>query len=506
MARSAAVIKPSGIAPFIIASMIRRTAIMAICDSNGDQATNTGHNIGMRQGASYALGCYGTGVLPCNGGAGYQAGVLQARSGGSNGLTNAPSEFSALSFPASSPAPCTFEWFDAGWAGNNGSHQMPVEMLHPMDLNRGLRLHLRLWRPASGGITTLNPCVIATNSNYGQGIAGVIYPGASAPIALPPVPANGITDFSWSIPAGSLVDYADPTSPLGDGGGFSFRFQRYLGPDIAGQFGAMYEQLEDSELYRGIQWSKFYVKGGAPSLDCAIDVCNVFTDAMLAEWFRAHAVVQVDANRNPLPPIMLVHLLMAGNDAGNAAASCTYRRGAGFGGGVTSGNALGNTAQGIENNQQAIINRLRDVWVNTCGYSEDNLYFLLGCNHPQPPATAQFTFVRTLAVQAWAAMCEKNQNVSCVDGYKLHTHETFDFRHPASTWQAANPYIVLNTSPLYREPGIDNAHLQHLGYLHWGQITWRAIMDSALDQNATNPAVKMRVVNTLDGRTLIDRR
>lgn len=505
MARRAAVIKPSGIAPFIIASLVRRTAVASICDSNGEQANITGHNLGMRLGACQMLGCYGSGVMPASGAGGYGSGVMQIRVAGENGIAGSPVAFSSRSFPAGSDGPSAGEWFASGWTGGNTSHQFICEILHPMDLNRGLRFHARIWRPQSGGITSLNPCVIATNSNYGQGVAGVIHPAASTPIALPTVPTNGITDFSWAISESQLVDYTNPITPLGDGGGYSFRLQRFGGADIAGEVGILYEQIEDDGQYNGIQWSKMYTKGGFPSLAPATDFCNAFTDAMIAEWFLVHAVTQVDSSRRAVPPMMLIHLLEAGNDANDAASSCVYKRGTGFGNASVSGNSAGNTKQGIKNNQQAIINRLRDVWVNVCGYDESDLYFLLGCYHPQT-VNPQYTFVRTTAVDAWTEMCNENENVSCVDGYKLHTNETFAFRHPSAIYQATTPFIATSTIPLYREPATDEAHLQDLGYRHWGQTVWRAIFDSTLDQNATNPTLRMRVVSSLSGRTLIDRR
>jgi len=472
---SAAVMNAAAIAPFIIASFTRRTAIACITDSNGDQINLTGHNDGMRRAASFMLGgCYGSGVMPAFGLAGYQTGMLDCIIAGVNGLAGAPAEFTDLAFPTGHGAPEESDWMATGWPGNSASGAIRIKSNHPMDVNRGLELHSRIYRPAVGGATTLNPTVIP----YESGVGTILYPSSSTPIALETRPADGITNFKWTIPAGALVNYADPQTPLGTGGGWGFREQRWTGADITGALGITYRQLVDPTKLNGVQWSKMITFGGAPTKTPASSLCQSFKDSQIAEWFRAHAVTQVDAAGNALPPMMLVQIVEGGNDAGDVTSSITYRRGAGQGGAVVTGNPVGNTKVGIKNNHQAIINRMRDVWVNTCGYAEKNLFFLLGCYHPQPPTGTQYTFVRTLAVDGWRELTQENENVCAVDGYQLATHEDFSFAHAIKS--TVSPWTADSTVTFHRAVGVDNAHLNQPGYQHWGLLVWSTLLESVM--------------------------
>jgi hypothetical protein len=479
MARqNSAVIKAAAIAPFIVASLTRRTAIGIITDSNGDQLQLTGHNDGMRRAWSYALGCYGSGVFPANGLGGYQSGVLDGSTGGVNGMTSAPQAFIDLCIPTGHGGPESGDWFPAGWSAGSTGGSLAISAAHPMDINRGLELHTRMWRPSSGFSTTLNPSII----QYGAGVGTVLWPSSNVPIALPTPPANGITDFKWTIPAGSLVNFADPNNPSGTGGGYAFREQRWNGAggtDIAGQIGLMYRTLVDSEAFTGVQWSKLITFGGAPTKTPALSLCQSITDRQTAEWFRAHAVTQVDSTGRQLNPIMLIQIIEGGNDAGDGTSSITFRRGAGLGGAVVTGNPLGNTRVGLKNNHQAIINRMRDIWVNTCGYREEDLFFLVGCYHPQVPAVSQYTFVRTLAADAYRDLTEENENVAAVNGYMLATHEEFTYAHQILT--TVTPFTAASSITWHREANVDTAHLNQTGYRQWGQVVVGAIMRAMWD-------------------------
>lgn len=475
MRAPAAVMNAAAIAPFVIASFTRRTAIACITDSNGDQINLTGHNDGMRRAACFMLGgCYGSGVMPAFGLAGYQTGMLNATISGVNGLAGAPSEFTDLAFPTGHGAPEESDWMATGWPGNSTSGAIRISSIHPMDINRGLELHTRIYRPAAGGATTLNPCVIPFES----GVGTILWPGSSTPIALEARPADGITNFKWSIPVGTLVNYADPNTPLGTGGGFGFREQRWTAADITGALGITYRQVVDASKFNGVQWSKLITFGGAPTKTPASSLCQSFKDSQIAEWFRTHAVTQVDAAGRQLPPMMLIQIIEGGNDAGDATSSITYRRGAGLGGAIVTGNPAGNTKVGIKNNHQAIINRMRDVWVSVCGYDERNLFFLLGCYHPQPPTGTQYTFVRTTAVDGWRELTQENDNVCAVDGYQLHTHEDFSFAHAIKT--TVTPWTADSTVTFHRAVGSDNAHLNQPAYQHWGLLVWSTLLESIL--------------------------
>lgn len=500
--RTSAVIKAAGIAPFIIAAMTRRTAIASITDSNGDQVSVTGHNQGMRRAASYMLGCWGSGVFPGRGQAGYESGLLEATGSGITGLTGAPAGFSDLCFNGATGGPETGDWFAAGWPGNSASGAMGVFSSHPMDTHRALKCHTRLWRPADGFAVSLNP-----NLWSGAGVGSVVYPGINLPAPLPEVPADGITDFEFDVPAGALVNFADPNNPAGNGASIGYREQRFGAADITGAFGILYRQIEDAQMFRGIAWSRFVGIGGQSARMPATNLCNVYGDKAICEWFRTHAVTQVDSGRRRIPPMMLIQIIEGGNDAQDTTSSVVYRRGGGFGSATTTGNALSNTKQGFKNNIQAIINRLRDVWVNQCGYSEDNLFFLLGPYHPQPPTTPQYSFTRTTVVDAYVELCNENANCTAMDGYRLDTHETFSA--PLLYEPLSGNRNTPVTDTYYRAPTgdpVDVAHLNENGYRNFGLNAWRTLMDAIWDLSIATPALQVNIKARESGVTLLDRR
>ena len=497
MPRSDAMMNAAAIAGFVVASLTRRTAIGFIGDSNSAQISFTGHNDGMRRAASFMLGCYGSGLFPGYAGGEYNAGLLDASCTGINGLTGAPAAVSNLSFAATFGGPEGADYISA-WPANSTSGAVVISSAHPMHVWGKLEFHSRIWRPAASYATFLDPSIFRADG----GVGTLLHPSASTPIALGAPPADGITNFKWTLPAGTLADMSNPATPLGNGSGFSFREQRWSGTNFDGALAVLYRQVIDAEKFTGIQWSKFMTNGGQPCRYPATVLCNSATDLQIAEYFRAHAVTQVDAAGKQLPPIMLIHICHGGNDAGDVTSSITYRRGAGFGGAVTTGLPLGNTKQGTKNNFNAIINRLRDVWVTTCGYDERNLYFLLGAYQPQPNTVSQFTYTRTIASAAWLELTQEQANVAAIDGYKIDTHTTFSYAHPYTT--TTTPFIAAASVPWYRDPVNDIAHMNQPGYHHWGNTIWGMIVQSVFG-GLVDGSTLTGTIRDSRGRTLLQR-
>lgn len=498
MARSSAVIRPQGVARFVASSLfMRRTACGIIGDSNVAQATLTGHADGMRRGASWTLGCYGTGVSPAAPTVGdYQSGVLETDCAGAVGMTGAPSEFSNLCFTGGLGGPEAGDYFASGWPAASTLGFLKIKSTHPMDINRSIEFHTRLWRPADGGADQFAPSIIV------GGVGSVLYPASAETADLPPRSASGVDNFVYTVPEGALVNYANPADPLGTGAEFGYREQRWSGAggsDIPGTFGLLYRQAVDPGMHRGVIYSRLTGNGGVSTRVPAANLCNTYRDEAIAEWFRAHADVQLDRFRNRLAPMMMIQIIEGGNDAGDATSSVVFRRGAARGSATTSGNPASNTRAGFRNNLQSIINRLLTVWTQVCGYDERDLFFLLGPYHAQPTGT-QFTFFNDVGLLALQDVVNNNENCTFIDGYRLKTHEEFNTAHSYST--TASPYTAVVTVPWHRAPGSDNAHLNQVGYRDFGLIGFAALRDACLDMVSATPVIRGEISLVQGGASL----
>jgi hypothetical protein len=121
------------------------------------------------------------------------------------------------------------------------------------------------------------------------------------------------------------------------------------------------------------------------------------------------------------------------------------------------------------------------VWVTTCGFSESNLYFLLGGSHPMPSG-AQRTMLETTMPEAIADIVADpayRARVSGIDGFKIRVPD-----HLLATWSSTShseadedsndTYVMARTERDYRSddsggsPVLGPAHLNERGYIDWG--------------------------------------
>jgi hypothetical protein len=464
-----AVINPTAAGACIRKMRRRRGDILLISDSNAKRNLVSGHAQGMSRAWATALGCWGTAITGAAGVSnswGSEAGDVAAGSAvgpASDGdYSAAPAGFQAALLPYS-PAygPVAADYL-TNWAGASTAGGYSVRSQHPMRLTGPLRYAASVYIPASGAAASVNP------SAYTGGT--IIHPGASDLKALPG--AEGFHTFTWNF---------EPASDPADGTGIGVRLNRVGGADLTGSFGLLYQSLERTDVHRGCRFSTFVFAGGESSREVADYLCNSCTDAALAEYLRFLASRQVNSAGTALDPVLMVQVLEGGNDAGDTDSSVVYNRGDGFGAGDTSGNAASNTQTGITNNFTAIINRLRDIWVDELGYAEEDLYFVLGGYHPQAVAP-QATFVGTTMVAAMTAICadeDFSATVAGVDGYSLKTPEQFRDLFAVST-QAEAPTDTVDES-FYLVPsggGLDEAHLTEHGYLAWGMVVVSALLES----------------------------
>jgi hypothetical protein len=467
-----AVINPTAAGGFVRKLRRRRGDIVLIGDSNAKRNLVSGHAQGMGRAWATALGCWGAAIMPAAGEENSWGSVAGDVAAGTavgpavdGDYSATPAGFQAAILPYT-PAygPVAADYF-TNWAGASDDGGYSVRSQHPMRLTGSLRYAASVYIPAAGAAASVNPSVYTS-----AGVGTIIHPGSSDPKALPA--SEGFHTFTWNFELAS-----DPT----DGSGIGVRLQRFGGADLTGSFGVLYQSLERNDLYRGCRFSTFIFAGGESSRDVAAYLCNDCTDAALAEYLRFLASRQVNAGGTAIDPVLMVQIIEGGNDAGDTDSSVVYNRGDGFGNGDDSGNDASNTQAGITNNFKAIINRLRDIWVDELGYAEGDLYFVLGGYHPQA-VSPQAAFVGSTMVAAMTAICadeDFSATVAGVDGYSLKTAEQFRDLFAVST-QAEAPTATVDES-FYLVPsggGLDEAHLTEHGYLAWGMVVVSALLES----------------------------
>lgn len=171
----------------------------------------------------------------------------------------------------------------------------------------------------------------------------------------------------------------------------------------------------------GAFWQQYWTTGGG------------LTDAALGAYLKGLAKAQRDSNGVQLAPMLLVQIIEGGNDSndtstiGPCRASKSILSTTGAYQSAVEQASASNTATGYYNNTVTIMRRIRYVWETVLGYNGGNLFFLIGCYHPQSPSisAAQFSFCRTTMVTGMASVAASERNVCYVDGYKLGNYAEF---------------------------------------------------------------------------------
>lgn len=522
--RSTGVGNVAAIMTFLRAAMTRRVDVVGIFDSNGAQATITGHPEGQAMALATIFGAYGTAFVPGNAAAPYASGIAGHTAGATSGAS-VDANFTAIKFPAVSVVDgSTVPWSNFDWQNtmtDAASGYFTIEHRFPLDLYGKIEYCPVFWRPQTGGMTKWRPGI----QDYHAAGTASFYQLYNAPsdLAMSAVPSDGISEERWTINRGVVFDLTNTTNPAGtinyQGIGLQFRPHRYNAAEGAmdgtNTCGILGHRVCDAEKFHGIAYSTVYVFGGKPTRAASFDFCGIsgsggVTDAALAAYLKGLTRAQRDANGNQLPPMVLFQIIEGGNDAGDTGTlgalaanksllttDGTYRS-------ATEQANAGNTATGYYNNTVTIIRRIRYVWENVLGYSGGNLFFLIGCYHPQSPniSAAQFSFVRTIMPTGMASIAASERNVCYVDGYQLGSYAEWGIVNGAKTAgtgvdgtdfiTAGAPSISSTTSPFTavahmpwaRSPNNEDAHMNQAGYINWGIRTWGAIMDAARNTGA----------------------
>lgn len=473
-----AVYRAESVAPFFEAARSRRVDIAIIGDSNTRSAGVSGHEDGMARGFADRLGCYATRVDPLGAAGAWAATVFHSVSYTSGYATDgAPLSIreSLGALPVAGGFPGSYLYLAPGspvsWTNNSG---IGIAAHHPIGISGTLRWHLTYshWPAAAGGpLGFISPTVRA----QWPGSAAEVYASGFLHTSGPGVP--GRRDFSLDVPAGPRSEH-----------GVLCCLTDFAGQSGArGPFVAQWTRVENLATEAGMAYSPLLYQGGRTARDAALSLLDRVDQPRMAEWFR-----QVTRLQNG-EPLLLVQIIHGGNDANTATPAVVYERGMAQPppGDPWPIGAPSNSAAGMRQNFQSIINRLRDFWVGA-GYDERSLFFLVGGYFPQPPywnETApgagdgqQWTITQHEGAQAWRELCRNNDNVAMIDGYKLSTHEEFT----ANAWYADPSY-----------PGGDQAHLSIEGYRAWGAACAEAML-MACD---CGPSVD---VDADGGRTITD--
>lgn len=483
-----AVTNINALAGFFKAAASRPVDVGLICDSNGVQVTYSGHTQGLTYAWAQAFPCWGAGIAPATAESnGWASPVGDVSVGDAHGEGEMPGADASLETPAGFQAglwspevdgtgPDSWDYFKPGspggviWDGADADMDcvLNIRSRHPIFMGSGLIYQARVYIPAADACTHIFPCVVG---GIGTGAAAVIYPNAPTPISLPA--AEGFSTLTWHVPAGAIV--ADGEFAGDDGSGIQVRLCHYTNDAgdsvISGEFGLTFQAAIDPSKDRGVRVSRLMVAGGQPTGFVAGELISR-SDEGIAEWLRFMADNQRAAARNPsLQPVCLLHILEGINDSiDDDSGSTIYPRG---GPAAASPETHGNTVQGFINNTTAIINRLRDIWVTTCGFSEGNLYFLLGGSHPMPSGV-QLTMLSETMPEAIADICadpDYSGKVAGMDGYKIrvpdHLQAVYGTQRDATEYDHASD-------------GSDPAHMNERGYIDYDARLVGALMAAAI--------------------------
>lgn len=517
------VIGAANIAGFFRAAATRRADVLLIGDSNLNQGGLTGHSTGFLRAWGTAMGCWGCAAAPAWGagnwggrcgetGAGTAVGVAADPPPGWSG---APEAFRAALFKQSpdGQAPDFADWI-TDWPVETAGIELHIHGRHPLAIQHGLVYSARVYIPEENAATGLYPSLMV---NMAGGPSSVAWPDNPERIALPATP--GFHTWTWTVPR--AVAQAEGVVPYGDGFRIGLNHWGNTLP-ILGSFGVLYQSAENPAMHRGVRVSNFLYAGGHSSLYIAGLLCGDpdrvtlgddpdpapgYTDEALAEYFRFLASRQVNSSGAPLPPVVLIHVIEGGNDAGVGATnpgpgSIVWTPEDGPGGGTRDTDVHTNTKAGYKNNTRAIIARIKDVWTRVCGYSAADLYFVLGAYHPQP-VEPQASFVGGVMVEAMTELAAEIPNVAGVDGYALRTTAQFAAKYyqevfidtpgtgSASVGDATLDYNTFRGFPLAQDyfhlthsgtghDVTDTAHLHEEGYNRWGMAVVGALMESQL--------------------------
>lgn len=409
--------------PFIQAAGTRRVDIAGIGDSN-QLHDGGGHQLGMQLAWADQFGMYATGVLPASPNASWPLAQVGYADGGSypSQATPAPAELAKYSLAGIDGFPASYAYLPSGATNSY--------------------VNLVINSQQSGASTLNGPGTIRFHYTYGTFTSGsgAFYPTATLPSYGATLASGGAGGVQTNTGTSGIADgYLDiPDDPAG------LRRQNgtwvWLGqsPQITGPFFASYERAENLSVSHGIAYSTLLAQGGESARDAAVSLLAAPNTA-LQEWLRQSTTLQNGT------PMLMVNIIHGGNDRNQYALS------------VGPHPAPTNSPAGFEDNLDAIVTRIRQVWTAQ-GYDPKNLYFLLG-GYQSTPTSWDAGMTANLETGAMA-FADSTYNVAVVRGTQLLS---------AAAMQADGYY--------YPDGGL--AHMTQAGYENVDRITTEALLSTA---------------------------
>jgi hypothetical protein len=416
-----AVFHADQLVPFLQAASTRRVDITGIGDSN-QMHEGGGHQYGMQLAWANQFGMYATGVLPASANNAWPIEQIGYNAAGSfpSQATPAPASLAQYSLAGGDGFPATYAYLPAGSSDNYVSLEIAPQQ--------------------PGGAGTLNgPGTLRFHYTYGTFTSGsgAFYPTATLPASSTVLASNGAgvqTNTGASGIADGYLDIADSAARQQNGAWVSFG----RSPQISGPFFASYERAENLSVTHGVSYSTLLAQGGKSARDAALSLLSE-PDTALREWLRQSTVLQNGT------PMLMVNIIHGGNDRNQSALS------------VGPHPAPTNTPAGFEDNLDAIVTRIRQVWTAQ-GYDSKNLYFLLG-GYQSSPFSWDGGTTANLETGAMA-FADSTYNVAVVRGTQLLS---------AAAMQADGYY--------YNDGGF--AHMTQASYENVDRITTEALLSTA---------------------------
>jgi hypothetical protein len=442
------VYKGDQLRPFLLAASSRRVDIAGIGDSNQSFGSNGGRDYGDQLAWSNQFGMYASEVLPVN--AVGQQPLL--------GLgVNPGTPYSYDQTDPRVPADAAAMTLDPALGFFSSAGYVPADTKSPtyaaiyvsgsspfFSPRQGLIWHAAFYKmPGTTGAITPDlrgngsapyqyndikvfpPMTIPAGD--AQSLTGPQRVGPSGTQTFVP-PANQIYDLSLKI------DRSTWTQGAGDWKIYLYNYeQSYFGGPNASVKGPLYEisqRLENPDRNKGISYSTLLYQGGKSARDAAVSLATA-SDTALSEWMRQATRLQ---NVGGDKSMLLVAINHGQNDQNNSQPS------------VGPHPAPTNTAAGFEDNLNAIVTRLREVWTES-GFDPHNLFFTVGPYQAYGGYETKLPEFESGAM----ALADQTYNVTVVRGSKMLTGLTMD-------------------TDGYYNTSTDHAHMSRAGYENVGRL------------------------------------
>jgi hypothetical protein len=394
------------LARFLDRTTTGRGDVVLVADSNGIHSTDAGHRIGFARAFWNLFDPYATGVLSPNPAGGWTADDWTVAPGTSDPLTSAAQAawLEAYRLGVRQEDAWAPNWFSVNgtWGALGGDYTINYAPSLGALLGDGTtNFDGTLGSPLNKANVVRAHFTYAT---FASGSGGLFYPSlrqvgslttltATAPSVSTTTGVNGIADTYVDAPA-TIPGGATLRRTVGVAAQPHFHGVNML----VGPVTILGLRFENPAQVRGISYAAMLVQGGQPTRVAALTIQGATTTA-LGEYFRQATMLQNVADDQVM---LLVHVVQGQNDTGDTNQS------------VGPNPTASNTADGVADNHQAIIDAALAAWVAQ-GFTANNLFFLFGPYHPQARSRKVWGGQVDAALRKLA---DDNDNVAVAKGFR----------------------------------------------------------------------------------------